>query len=57
MTINQGVDLQVKWKQRADRTACKHPRLELEWDEQGYLTGDYVCILCGESVAQRHLDA
>ena len=55
MTINQGVDLQVKWKQRADRTACKHPRQELEWDEQGYLTGDYVCILCGESVAQRYL--
>ena len=55
MTINQGVDLQVKWRQRADRTVCKHPRMELEWDEQGYLTGDYVCILCGESVAQRYL--
>jgi hypothetical protein len=57
MTINQGADLQEKWKQRVDRTACKHPNLELEWNEQGYLTGHYVCILCGESVAQGRLAA
>ena len=52
MTVNQGADLQVKWKQRVNRTPCKHSKLELEWNDQGYLTGDYVCIRCGESVAQ-----
>ena len=53
MTLNEVAALQLKWKQRADRTACKHLRQELEWDEQGYLTGDYVCILCGKSCGPR----
>lgn len=57
MTVHQGADLQMKWKQRVDRSPCTHPKLELEWNERGYLTGDYVCILCGESVARGHLAA
>ena len=52
MTVTQGADLQVKWSQRVNRTPCTHPKLELEWNDQGYLTGDYVCIRCGESMAQ-----
>jgi hypothetical protein len=55
MTVHQGADLQKKWNQRLDRTPCNHPKLELEWNELGYLMGDYVCILCGESVVQEPL--
>lgn len=44
--------VRVKWKQRAYRTPCEHLVLELEWNEQGYLTGNYVCNLCGVSVAR-----
>ena len=57
MTMNQAAALRVKWKQRTDRVPWEHLNLELEWDELGHKTGNYVCILCGESVAQRHLAA
>ena len=49
--------LRVKWKLRRDRTPCGHLSLELEWDEAGHSTGNYICSICGESVAQRHLAA
>jgi hypothetical protein len=52
MTVHEGADLQVKWKERENRKFCNHPTLELEWNEQGSLTGNYVCNLCGESVAR-----
>jgi hypothetical protein len=32
-------------------------QLELEWNIFGHSTGNYSCILYGESVAQRHLAA
>ena len=57
MTMNQAAARQVKWKQRLYRTPCEHLILELESNEQGYLTGNYVCNLCGESVAQGALAA
>jgi hypothetical protein len=57
MTLSQALVLQVKWKQRAYRTRCEHLVLEWEWNEQGYLTGHYVCNLCGVSVAHRDLAA
>ena len=63
MTMSQAAALRVKWNQRAYRTPCEHCEhcehlvLEMEWNEQGYLTGNYVCNLCGESVAQQHLAA
>jgi predicted SprT family Zn-dependent metalloprotease len=57
MTMSQAAARQVKWKQRAYRTPCGHLGLELERNEQGYLTENYVCNLCGESVAQGHLAA
>lgn len=55
MTMNQAVALQVKWKQQAYRTGCTHLVLESECTEQGYWTGNYVCNLCGESVAQQRV--
>ncbi len=52
MTMSQGVALQVQWKQRACRTRCEHLVLELGGNAQGYLTGNYVCNLCGAPVAR-----
>ena len=49
MTMSQAATRQVKWKQRLYRTPCEHLVLESEWNEQGYLTGNYVCNLCGKS--------
>lgn len=57
MTMNQAAALRVKWKQRVDRSQCEHLNLELEWDDLGHSKGNYICILCGESVAQRYLAA
>ena len=57
MTMNQAAAIRENWKQRAYRTPCTHLVLELESNELGYLTGKYVCNLCGESVAQQCLAA
>lgn len=57
MTMIQAVALQMKWKQRTDRSPCAHLNLELLWDVLGHSEGDYICIRCGESVAQQHLAA
>lgn len=53
VTMNQAATLRVKWNQRMDRSPCSHLNLELEWDDHGQSTGNYVCILCGKSVAER----
>ena len=57
MTMIEAAALRVKWQQRTDRSPCEHLNLELEWDDLGHSTGNYVCILCGKSAAQRHLAA
>jgi hypothetical protein len=57
MMVHEGADLQVQWKERVNRKPCNHAKLELEWNEQGYLTGNCVCNLCGESVARGPLAA
>jgi hypothetical protein len=53
MTTSQAPMRQAKWKQRAYRRRCTHLILELEWDEQGYWTGNYVCNFCGKSCSPR----
>lgn len=53
MTITQVATLQMKWKQRTDPSPCEHLNLELQWDVLGHSEGEYICILCGESVAER----
>ena len=50
MTTAQGAALRVKWKQQPSSAQCEHMTLELEWSEGGYRTGNYNCIVCGESV-------
>jgi len=50
MTTSQAAELRVKWKQHVDAPACEHLNLELEWSDNGYLTGYYNCIVCGHPV-------
>jgi hypothetical protein len=66
MTMPQAAALQIQWKQRieqikwnqqTDPLPCEHLHLELEWDILGHSDGNYVCIHCGETVAQRSLVA
>ena len=57
MTTNQAAARRAEWKQRKYRRPCTHLVLELECNEQGYWTSNYVCNLCGESVAPDHLAA
>ena len=53
MTTIQAAELRVKWKLRKDAPPCEHLNLELEWSENGYRTGFYDCIVCGERVVQK----
>jgi hypothetical protein len=57
MTTSQAAARRAEWKQRAYRRRCTHVVLEIECNEQGYVTGNYVCNFCGESVVQEHLAA
>jgi len=57
MTMLQAVTLRMMWKQQTDRSPCEHRTLELEWDRLGHSTGNYVCVRCGEPVAERKLAA
>ena len=53
MTINQAAAIRVNWKQQANQSPCKHLNLELEWNNLGHSTDNYVCTVCGEPAAQR----
>ena len=53
MTTAQAAELRVKWNLRVDPPQCEHLNLELEWSDNGYVTGNYNCILCGESVTHK----
>jgi hypothetical protein len=50
MTRSQAAELRAKWKERVDPTTCEHLNQKLESSDDGYLTGNYHCIACGESV-------
>jgi hypothetical protein len=53
MTVTQVAALRAKWKQRVDPRSCAHLNLELEGNDDAYLTGNHHCIECGESVAKK----
>jgi hypothetical protein len=53
MTTAEAVALRMKWIQQVDPPACEHMNQELESNEMGYLTGNYLCTTCGELVATR----
>jgi hypothetical protein len=50
MTILQAGALRMKWNRLPYPSVCEHRNLELESDDFGYSMGNYVCIVCGESV-------
>ena len=54
MQMNQAAALRVKWKKRVEPRPCAHLTLELEQNDSGYLTGNYLCIACGEWVTHEH---
>ena len=57
MTTSQVAARHAKWGQRTYRSRCMHVVLEVEYNEQGTATGNYVCNFCGESVAPDYLAA
>jgi hypothetical protein len=54
MTSKQVAFIRARWRGQLVET-CTHLSLELEFNDQGDPTGNYVCIVCGELVAQRTL--
>jgi hypothetical protein len=54
MTPKQIAFIRARWRGQSVET-CRHLSLELEFSDQGDSTGNYVCIVCGELVAQRSL--
>ena len=53
MTIKQAALLRKKWQGQSALETCRHLTLELEFTEQGDSTGSYVCIRCGNPVAEQ----
>ena len=54
MTSKQVAFIRARWSGQSVET-CRHLSLELEFNDQGDSTGNYVCIVCGELAAQRSL--
>ena len=44
MQVQKALELKKNWSNKP----CDHPNLTKEFDK-GAATGDYVCIICGES--------
>jgi hypothetical protein len=53
MTKTQAAKLRAK-ETASGSLPCQHLNVELESSDDGYLTGNYNCTICGESVAQRY---
>jgi hypothetical protein len=57
MTTKQADFIRARWRGQSVLETCRHLTLELEFDNHGNSTDNYVCIVCGETVAQRSLAA
>ena len=57
MTITQAALIRAKWRGQSTLETCRHMTLELEFNDRGDSTGNYVCVVCGEPVARRDLAA
>lgn len=53
LTKDQAAALQEKWKQKVDPPVCVHATIDLEVNDNGYLTGNHHCIDCGEMVVKK----
>ena len=56
MTKDEVAAARVRWEQRESPLHCDHITVEIELNDLGNTTGNYVCILCGESVAHERVD-
>ena len=50
MTTGQAALLQATWDELGS-PLCEHRKVELERSEDGYVTGNYRCIACGDALA------
>jgi len=58
MTINEAARKRALWRGQSSIETCPHLTLELERNgEECHATSKYICILCGELVAQTSLAA
>jgi hypothetical protein len=57
MTIKEAARIRTKWRGQSALETCRHLTLKVEFNDQGDSTGNYVCTLCGEPMAQRSLAA
>jgi hypothetical protein len=55
MTKAQAAALREKWAE-GDNPPCRHLHLELEHNNDNYLTDNYHCTACGELVAANTRD-
>ena len=50
MTKAQAAELQAMWKQQDPPRLCAHIKSDMERND-GYVTGSYYCLTCGEAIA------
>ena len=53
LTKVQAADLQAIWIELGS-PLCEHRRIDLERSEDGYLTGNYHCRECGETIVRTY---
>lgn len=51
MTKAQAADLQATWNELGS-PLCEHLKIDLERNEDGYVTGNYRCTACGYAIAR-----
>jgi hypothetical protein len=52
MTKAQAAEIHANWHQQGEPPICVHRKIDLERSEDGYMTGNYRCTACGDSVAR-----
>ena len=52
MTKAQAAEVHANWHQQGEPPICVHRKIDLERSEDGYMTGNYRCSACGDSVAR-----
>ena len=50
MTSSRAAVLRARWELRPDQQHCPHIALEMESNKTGYVTGQYICVVCGETL-------
>ena len=53
MTKAEAEALRERWQQQGEPLTCVHSNQELEANEDGYLTGNYLCTTCGEPIVKK----